>query len=153
LKGLPVKEVGHLPGRALMVNRNNILSHPSVTRLEVCAPQGTSPHKVLAIELADDMVASSGEVAVILLDHPPGDGEPGAIRAAGETFVGFLCFGAGGSVTLRGENADEGSRQFDPGTFEILGWVYRICACHINGTCRSVTPINSGEAALMFAVK
>jgi hypothetical protein len=136
-----------------MFHRNNVLPHSRARQLEVCAPQGTPTHKVLAVELADELIAEIGEMAVVLLGRPPTDGEPGAIRSDGETFVGHIHYRTGGGVIVCGSNPDDGLRFFAAGSYELLGMVYRICACAVGGECRSVSASPDCSDIPTFAVK
>jgi hypothetical protein len=108
---------------------------------------------ILAVELADEIVGAVGEIAVILLGRPPTEGGPGAIKAGDEVFVGYLYFKADGSVALTGREPGDDSCVFGAGSFEVLGRIYRICACHENGSCRSVMPSEDDMTAPVFAAK
>ncbi len=111
--------------------RSTIVQLPVFERVKICTPRYAAPDDVLAVELTDDALASErmnkGDHVVIYLPTSPDHGQPGAVRAYGQVFIGLIFYGLAGDVFIVAPDQVSDSRHFFAGEYAVIGALKRIC--------------------------
>lgn len=114
-----------------------------VRTARVCLPDSAgTAEDVLSVVLGDDLLselgAGPGHQVIISMREPPRYGEPGGVCYRGKVYVGYLFFSETGGVMLGSANATKIAAYFEPGTYEVVGRVDRVCSSCETRSCRVV---------------